>query len=237
MRPKKAGGLCLPPLLRHLQCLHYLTICFATTVNSYTDLPISQPAEISVRQEPRLPSGESFGSQGCSPSGSSPSNFQGKITHNAQPRMLNTFFAVFLTPNAERSTLNAFPPSPQVGAVCGVLSAEFSNLFVAVLTPHSEPSTPHSFPPSPQGRVGTSWRLEVYEAIDESPSPQGRVKVGCGVRCAECGVSTSSPLLPFSTPHSDLPKNPTPSHFSVFKVRKMLRSTASLLQEWLFVNT
>ncbi len=60
----------------------------------------------------------------------------------------------FLTPNAERSTLNAFPPSPQVGAVCGVLSAEFSNLFVAVLTPHSEPSTPHPFPPSPQGRVG-----------------------------------------------------------------------------------
>ncbi len=154
MRPKKACGLCPPPLLRHLQCLHYLTICFATTVNSSTDLPISQPAEISVRQEPHLPSGESFGSQGCSPYGSSPSNFQGKITHNAQPRMLNTFFAVFLTPNAERSTLNAFPPSPQVGAVCGVLSAEFSNLFVAVLTPHSEPSTPHPFPPSPQSRVG-----------------------------------------------------------------------------------
>ena len=32
---------------------------------------------------------------------------------------------LFLTPNAERSTLNAFPPSPQVGAGCGVLSAGF----------------------------------------------------------------------------------------------------------------
>ncbi len=91
-----------------------------------------------------------------------------------------TFLCRFSTPNAERSTLNAFPPSPQgrvgtsnysrnsrsyglspspqgrVKVGCGVRCAKcgVSNLFVAVLTPHSEPSTPHSFPPSPQGRVG-----------------------------------------------------------------------------------
>jgi len=57
------------------------------------------------------------------------------------------------------------------------------------------------------------------------------LKVGSKVG-AECGVlsAKSQPLFPIAVFNLKLrsPKNPTPFHFSVFKVQKQIRLTASL---------
>ncbi len=97
----------------------------------------------------------------------------------------------------------------KLGAECRVLSAEFQIFFVAVSTSHSEPSTPHPFPPSPQGRVGTGTKVVDDTPDSMSPSPQGRVKSWCGVRSAECEVSTSFPYCRFQ-PQTPIPEKPDP---------------------------
>ena len=117
-----------------------------------------------------------------------------RSTQNAQH-----FLCRFLTPNAERSTLNAFPPSPQVGEGCGVLSAGFQ-VFLLPFQPRTLNPAPRTHFRRPL-KVGSGWKhrspfhrrapdnavavpsrsgrnfdeRRLSSLMKGSPSPQGRV--------------------------------------------------------------